>query len=245
MHEEGLSAAQIARVLGVTRTAVCYHLQAEGIRGKQYGYVKEVTPWQDAVLIGTLMGDARLSKGLQHHNAQLKLGHGPKQSAYMLWKKEQLANFFAEDVMPYRYITREGYETFEIRSRSHPLLSTYHARFYPSGVKVVTPEILASIETHEFYAAVMAVWYMDDGSLRGDSASFAVGGLTDNEYNLVFSWFDRAGWSGSVCKGKSNCWTYTFRSSVSLRFTEFVAPYMHKDLMYKLPSSRPRRKMRR
>jgi hypothetical protein len=48
------------------------------------------------------------------------------------------------------------------------------------------------------------------------------------------------GFSGAE---KSNCWRYTITSAASLRFAKLVAPYMHEDLMYKLPSDRPRRKI--
>lgn len=245
LYKEGLSAAQIARTLGITRTAVCHHLHAEGIRGKQYGYVKDITPWQDAVLLGTMLGDARLCRGADHHNAQLKMGHGPAQLDYMLWKKAQLSSFFTDTVIPYKYTTKEGYDTYEIRSRSHPILTSYLKAFYPEHDKVISSEILDRVQNHEFYAAAMAVWYMDDGSLQGDSASFAVGGLDDIQYERIFSWFKEGGWAGSAFKLKSNCWTYRFTSAVSLRFTVLIAPYVHETLMYKLPSNRPRRKMRR
>ena len=163
----------------------------------------------------------------------------------MLWKKEQLANFFTETVVPYEYVTKDGYTTYEIRSRSHPILTEYLLRFYGDAGKFVSKETLALVAGHEFHAVIMAVWYMDDGSLRDDSASFAIGGLTRGEYEMIFSWFDEQGWPGTASKLKSNCWSYTIRSAASLRFAELVAPYMHKDLMYKLPSNRPRRKMRR
>jgi hypothetical protein len=245
LYDEGLSAAQIARTLGVTRTAICHHLHAEGLRGKQYGYVKEITPWQDAVLLGTMLGDGRLCRGKSHHNAQLKLGHGPSQLSYMLWKKEQLSSFFTESVTPYHRVTKEGYDTYEIRSRSHPILTDYLMLFYPVGPKIISQKILDRVSQHEFYALIMAVWYMDDGHLSSDCANFAIGNLDDEQYQRIFDWLALEGWEGVPKKQSTNCWVYTFRSSVSLRFAELIASYMHKDLLYKLPSNRPRRKMRR
>lgn len=243
MHDEGLNGAQIAKVLGITRTAVCYHLRQEGRFGKQYGYVKEITPWQEAVLLGTMMGDSRLCRAADHHNAQLKMGHGPKQLAYMLWKKDQLSNFFTDTVEPFKYTTKEGYDTYEIRSRSHPILTDYLMLFYSLGDKRVTYALLDKIKNHEFYPVIMAVWYMDDGSLTGDSASFIVGNMDESQYEKLFSWFDEQGLEGTARKQHTNCWTYVITSSASLRFAELIAPYVHKDLLYKLPSQNQRRKI--
>lgn len=243
LYGEGLSGAQIGRALGITQTTVSQYLRAEGICGKQYGYVKEITPWQEAVLLGTMLGDGRLCRGKSHHNAQLKLGHGPAQLDYMLWKKEQLSSFFTESVQPYKYITKEGYATYEIRSRSHPILTKYLELFYPDGVKRVSEQLLNLIDGHALQAVIMAVWYMDDGCRRDDSAAFWVGGLDNDQYEMIFAWFDRNGWPGHAYKQKTNCWCYTITSLASLRFAKLIAPYMHKDLMYKLPSDRPRRKI--
>jgi recombination protein RecA len=243
MHDEGLSAAQIARVLGISRVAVGHHLHEEGRSGKQYGYVKEITPWQEAVLIGTMMGDARLCRGADHHNAQLKLGHSTKQLAYMLWKKEQLSSFFMDEVEPYVRTTKEGYETCEIRSRSHPILTSYLELFYPEGEKRVSRPLLQRIEDHDHFAVIMALWYMDDGHLAQDSASIVVGNMDDSQYEMLFTWFDDQGWKGTPRKQRSNCWTYFITSSASLRFAEVIAPYIHPSMLYKLPSAKQRRKI--
>jgi hypothetical protein len=243
LYRDGMSGAQIARALRITRQSVCWHLRAEGIQGKRYGYVKEITPWQEAVLIGTLLGDGRLCRGAKHHNAQLKLGHGPAQLDYMLWKKQQLAAFFTETVKPYKYITKEGYETYEIRSRSHPLLTPYLELFYPNGPKQISRHLLKLVTEHAFHAALMAVWYMDDGHLKDDAACFMIGGLDRLQYEMIFAWLAHAGWYGHASKQIGNCFCYRIASSASLRFAELIAPYMHKDLMYKLPSDRPRRKI--
>lgn len=144
----------------------------------------ELTPRQRSVLIGTLMGDGHLWMGKKSKVPSLHLGHGTNQREYLIWKAQQFGALFSR-LEPYEY-ERSNFagKQFHLASRCHSSLSPYRQLFYPQGQKVVTPEILSSIDE-----LALAVWYADDGTLRWNQKipkiMFYAGGLTESEYLLI------------------------------------------------------------
>lgn len=239
LHAEGLSGSQIVEATGAKRFAVYGCLNKHGIVGKQYGYLKNLSEWQEAILLGTLMGDGCLKRAQPHHNAQLKMGHSHKQLAYLEWKADQLRPLYTDSVRPYHYRTKEGYDTYELASRSHPLLTEYYELLYPGGRKTLTAVLMDRIASHPFFPAIMAVWYMDDGSTNQGGARLCVGNFDEEQYKLLDVWLGDQGWRTTRHRMKpgSNCWSYYFRSESSRRFFQLVAPYFHESLKYKIPAA--------
>lgn len=231
---KGLNGAQIAEIIGVSRSAICNRLRVHGIEGKQYSYIKELTPWQDAVILGTLMGDGCLKRVKPHHNAHFKMSHGPKQLDYIRWKAEQFPEFFIKKE-PTPYMTKDGYPTYKIASSSHPLFTEYYEFLYPNKKKRVNKEVLERIAALDFRDAALAIWYMDNGSTKYDNARLALDGYDDTQYNLLAEWFTSLGWPGVLEPTDSNCKVYCMRKSVSATFFTVIAPYMVPCLAYKIP----------
>jgi hypothetical protein len=119
------------------------------------------TKRQQAILVGTLLGDGYLQKtGVR--NARLRLEHGKQQEEYLRWKGAQFPKLFNR---PPAYIervhpnTRQTYAYWRLQSNATPELGKWHTLFYESGAKHI-PHTLARVLTEPLG---LAVWYMDDG----------------------------------------------------------------------------------
>lgn len=195
---------------------------------------------QQAVLVGTLMGDACLCRHNPHWNAQLSFVHSSKQAEYLLWKVSVLAPFFRAS--PYEtYGTLQGYSkthvSLRVSSRNHPSLTKFHSIFYTGegGKKSVTTEVLSLVR--DSGALALAVWYMDDGTRDKSASCFTLGGLSQCEYKRIASWFEQCGFRGSLCShhGRHGNWaTYRMSTESSRDFREHIRPHMHTSMLYKV-----------
>ena len=120
-----------------------------------------LTKQQQAILVGTVLGDGYLQK-TGSKNARLRLEHGGRQKEYLLWKGAHFPRFFngepayIERVHPK---TKQTYTYWRWQSHSTPELGKWHALFYMGGAKHI-PKNLAELLRESM---ALAVWYMDDG----------------------------------------------------------------------------------
>jgi len=119
-----------------------------------------LTQRQQAVLVGTVLGDGRLQQ-TGSRNARLRLEQGDKQKAYLLWKAEVFSRLFQGKPS---YITRthpatgRTYGYWRYQSNTSPELGKWKDVFYREGRKRI-PENLEALLS----PLALAVWYMDDG----------------------------------------------------------------------------------
>ena len=121
----------------------------------------KLTQTQEAILLGTILGDGYLQK-TGAKNARLRLEHGEAQKEYLLWKGQKLSRMFLGKPV---YLERKHpktnhvYKYWRWQSNSTPILGKWHSLFYQSGKKYL-PEKLVEILCQPL---ALAVWYMDDG----------------------------------------------------------------------------------
>ncbi len=124
-----------------------------------------LTKKQQAVLVGTVLGDAFLQK-TGAENARLRFEHSSKQKEYLFWKMGIFPRLFQNKPT---YIKRthpktgRTYSYVRVQSDSSPSLGKWQRVFYPHGKKYI-PENLSEIITEPL---AIAVWYMDDGYYYG------------------------------------------------------------------------------
>jgi hypothetical protein len=121
----------------------------------------KLTKTQEAILIGTVLGDGFLQK-TGAKNARLRLEHSDKQKEYLIWKANKFIRLFQgkpkylERIHP---INKKKYCYWRYQSNATPELGKWKELFYPNGEKRI-PDNLQSI-LKELLS--LAVWYMDDG----------------------------------------------------------------------------------
>lgn len=188
----------------------------------------ELTPQQQAVLTGTLLGDGTLAKHGRFHRLHVK--HKAKHIALVEFKRTVFGEFVTMPV--HRFDQQLGGKAFpcaQFATRTSPVFSEWHERFYRGRRKNVPLDIEKLLDP-----IGIAVWFMDDGA-----ADFA--GVTFQTHNFQWEEVDRL---ARVLDGK-------FRLAVNLRknrerwiiyvasrslpwFRELVEPHLLPEFAYKL-----------
>jgi DNA-directed RNA polymerase beta subunit/DNA-directed RNA polymerase beta' subunit/intein/homing endonuclease len=202
---------------------------------------------QRDVLIGSLLGDGCL----QMHNGPFPCfqeRHSIRQSGYLEFKSGLLSGFSRRGVR--QYTAGEtgfncGQEMCEFRTLAQPAFSELHDMFYRSGKRVVPLDIEELLTPLS-----VAVWYQDDGSLvygnRQRVLRLHVGVLTETDRLLLIDALKKkVGVTFTEVKQEvqyngrlSVQWSLRLGKSEEInRFLEYVRPYVHPSMSYKVGGS--------
>lgn len=113
---------------------------------------------QRAVLTGTLLGDGCLAKHGRHHCLHVK--HKLAHRELVLMKYGVFRDFVS--MAPHQFEQRLGgkrYPCVQFATRTHPVFSEWHRRFYRERRKIVPADI-----ANDLSPLALAVWLMDDGA---------------------------------------------------------------------------------
>jgi hypothetical protein len=248
LHNEGFAPKAIAKASGLSTGEVFNALCVLGVKKKSMNLPREFTPWEEAILLGSLLGDGGLRyRRLGQGNPHFSLGHAEKQRDYMQWKIEQLGDLFFEPSFRV-YEDDDGHRSYQATSRCSPLLAEFYDLFYgaSSTKKMISAEVLQRVEQHDFRDAILAVWFGDDGyrsSGNGKSVGFVLGSLGEEAaYERVASWFGELGYEGVLHThmGHRSYRYFLLRVKAAHRFRDAVSPYLHASMQYKLDIGPPR-----
>lgn len=139
----------------------------------------QLTPIEEQVIVGSLMGDLHCRLAHSAKNPCLEGGHGPAQKEYMEWKLKILSRLKCR-------VSKSKDGAFHFASKNFPCLHTYLQLFYPNKIKTVTREILDKIDR-----LGLLIWYLDDGSYskRNKGSSLFTNCFTHEEHLLIKNWF--------------------------------------------------------
>lgn len=142
-------------------------------------------PHQFDVIIGSLLGDARLecrSIGKRHAvSARLRIQQSEKQKEYVLWKYSQLRNLVLRGPRRIRVAydakrDKTHYSWYFHTKTLEEFGSLYYVFYRRDGVKILPPGILEFLTPRAF-----AVWFMDDGSNTRESYTLNTHGFSREE----------------------------------------------------------------
>lgn len=235
----GMSARRVADDVGVGQATISRWLAAHGQHGRNFRFLDELTSRQEAILTGTLLGDANLQLRGLAKNATLRLAHGGKQVDYLRWKADELRPLITASpkLRWIRSTKREVvHASWSVWSRSHPLLTSFFRTFYPDGVKSISEDVVQKMSAVDI-PLEMAVWYMDDGCLdSGKYALFSIGGLDESSYGRIFAWL-QSRFPGRPRRRVDNCFVYALTKSGSDELFRAIAAHVHPSMRYKLPEA--------
>ena len=188
-------------------------------------------------VIGTLLGDASISKPKTSKTYSLHFGHSAKQRQYALHKKALFSSLTL--VRDYTGIQHGKYEQIKCNSRAHPLYSTLREEFYlqengKKTRKVVSAKIMNNLTIHG-----LALWYQDDGHLKFHNGFGCPLLCTDNftklESELMAKClFEKFGLGWTVIKHCNKYYLLRLRYRFKNIFFEMIAPFIHKSMTYKI-----------
>jgi hypothetical protein len=157
----------------------------------------EMTEIEKALIMGTLLGDAHIQK--RQNSYRLKIEHAINQKAYVLWKHKMLERFCTTTQPPKIVTSKKGFSTVVFYTTSGQWLKEIYHLFYKEKngryVKTITPEL---IENLPLSSMLVAVFFMDDGSVRNDcyAGKLATQGFSLEENHLLCSYLKK--WNSSV-----------------------------------------------
>ena len=188
----------------------------------------ELTEFQQAVLVGTLLGDGSIAKHGQHHRLFIK--HAVGQIALAAWKREVFLGFTS---MPlHHFDQRLGdrlYPCVQFVTRTHPIFSMWRGRLYREERKVVPDGLEALREP-----AAIAARFMDDGTADRAGVSFQTHSFQVEEVEgLATALRRRYSLKTSLNRNKGAHVVYVHGSSVP-DLAALIAPWMLPELAYKL-----------
>jgi recombination protein RecA len=187
---------------------------------------------QKQLILGGVLGDGALRR-VSEHNVAFRVGHGPRQEAYLGWKHEMLAPF-ARAMAP----TGQGvgFDTIPMEQ-----LSWIREAVYPNGGGKghVTQDLVQELET-----PAIAVWYMDDGTFNGHyerwghgKAEICAKSLSRTDRELLARRCEELGMGRPTVTERG----LLFSGERTRLLHERIAPFVHPSMAYKLhPSLRDR-----
>lgn len=194
------------------------------------------TPEQEAMLLGTLLGDGYVSpEGL--YTAR----HGLKQAEY-IWTKYTVLREYVLGLPSKSTKNKLGFESLVFFTVTGPAFSCFRSLCYPNGKKTVTTEWLDRIDRVGFLQAI-AWWIADDGSRTGNSLSsslvVATNGFSFREVELLRDWMTRRGYPCRVYSRKAANGPQPMLSlsaESTRRLMADLRPYTPPSMLYKLES---------
>ena len=195
----------------------------------------KLTPKQEGVVIGSILGDGYLQK-TGSKNARLRYEHNYKQKIYLAWKVSMLGAFFngrqvfMERIHPK---TNKTYKYVRHQSNSTPYLGKLREIFYPEGRKII-PRNLQDLLKHPIS---LAVWFFDDGYLckKHQGSYLYLGKVFSEEANIAQSAihqnFDIS--SKIYSKGVKGYALY-FNSGNTKKLVELIKGFASSDMIYKV-----------
>lgn len=184
-----------------------------------------LTPIQEQVLIGKMLGDGSLTYHDNSRTASVCFGHVSE--ALVDWTLRGLGQLAGN-----KGNRKSGYGSDIITGRSKQMVGVYETFREWVGESKQVPKTITLTPIS------MAFWYMDDGSLshnsnQEDRLRLATNGFNDESCTNLLRALKTFGIGGKVKDYKGN--TVVLDSENAERFFLLVAPYIPADMQYKLP----------
>lgn len=190
---------------------------------------------QRDLVMALLLGDGGLSYNRSKKGTRIRLGHGTKQSEYLLWKAGLLAG------LPYSsHVTdRASFIDF----KAIPELNSMREEVYSKSGKVFSEDFIERMSPMHW-----AIWYMDDGSLsvrskgaqkrtKGGSGRIevCVDAMSHDTQARILKALNGMGINATLRTGGSRGQNIiVFDRKATDEFLKMVAPYIHESMEYKL-----------
>jgi len=203
-----------------------------GLRKLEYRKKIILSPTENQIILGGLLGDLCCRMRIFTKNAFLQGGHCKEQKEYLLWKLNSLKSLSFKTRINKR-------KAILFDSKSYPCLNIYYNLFYKNNKKIVNLSIL-----NKLYNLGLAVWYMDDGCYKkkDKSCNIHTNGFTYSENLLIKNWFEKK-WCikpkiYSIKKPKDypgKVWYFlNFNVKETIKLINLIKNHIHPSMNYKI-----------
>lgn len=242
---QGLTYIDIAEKMGCSRIVAYRRMKELGLIEDQEQEIQKLK-WHEKIderqrkfILGDLLGDGSItSRGM------FQCSHSHKQLSYIQYKMGLLKNLVSPnfDLIYNRvknYQNGKEYYSYYLRTMNNEFLKEIYDKYYVNNVKIFPIDYLLDSEFDEYS---LAIWYMDDGSRNGNSATLHTYGF-GMDGNIQISRFilkkfgifpEIKNWGKENRNADKSCCLY-FSASNSDKFFQTVAPHILPYFQYKLP----------
>lgn len=205
----------------------------------EYKKSLNLTPRQQDVLIGSILGDGNLR--ILKKEAFLTISHSEKQLKYVNWKYEVFRDWVLteprEESRVYYKDNQRQLVSWRWSTVSHPVITNYYFLFYRNGVRMIPDEIDSILIS----PLTLAIWYMDDGSRKpyGKGAflhtqSFSIPDQKKLMRCLIKNFGIKTKLSSAGLWKKRRLFRLYITAGSFLHFRSLVLPYILPSMMYKI-----------
>src|SRR3989344_5591215 len=131
---------------------------------ENYKTTLSLTQRQKEILIGTILGDGHLEKLYTPELSRLKVEHSYKQKDYVDWLYEEFKNWVrTKPKQKIKKVWDKIHTNYGFCTYGHRLLGNFQSEFYLDRKKIIPSNLLQNITPLS-----LAVWFMDDGSIKSN-----------------------------------------------------------------------------
>lgn len=189
---------------------------------------------QKEILIGTILGDAHLEKLHTPELSRLKIEHSLKQKEYVDWFYEEFKNWIrTKPKQKIKKVFGKIHKNYGFCTYGHRLLGNFQKDFYLEKKKIIPDNLFENITPLS-----LAVWYMDDGSIKSNkhkgvflnTQSFSV-----KDVKILQSILEiKFGIASSTRKDETGEQIYLGGESGE-KFIKIIEPFVIPSMKYKIP----------
>lgn len=118
--------------------------------------INKLNKIQKELLVGSLLGDASLSRNATSKFAHLKIERSSKDLEYLKYQFDILEPLCKSKYK--EYDRKDGGKSCYFITRSYKILDDLYCKWYPNGIKIVPKDVV-------FTPLVIAIWLCDDGHI--------------------------------------------------------------------------------
>jgi len=200
----------------------------------------KLTKEEKAVLIGGILGDEIIVKRGDSYRSRVQ--HSSRQAEYVHWKYSKLKGKCTRTQPPTNYSNRGRYEVIEFYTDSGTYLKEIYDLLYkilPNGryKRTITKETIEQLPVDPL---IVAVWFMDDGSIRNDcyAGKISTQGFTYEENELLCDYLRKFNIDCHVVKHTevSHQWYITIPAHTFGQLISTIEPFVREvpSMIYKL-----------
>ena len=128
----------------------------------------KITKFLKQIIVGKILGDGHLEKN-GTHSYRLKIEHSIAQKDYVDWCYEHLKYFCSQPPKTRLHKDSRGKicEKYTFQTRSFENFKFFADQFYSDGKKTIPRRIIQKLLT----PLSIAVWFMDDGSVKSKNTN--------------------------------------------------------------------------
>lgn len=189
---------------------------------------------QRKILIGLILGDGHLEKLYTSTLGRLKIEHSYKQKDYVDWLCKEFRNW-VRTKPKIRKVNTWGKlrKNYRFSTYGHRILGEFRRRFY-EGKKKIVPDDLEK----EISPIGLAIWFMDDGSIKSSRHKglfLNTQGFKKNDVEKLQKMLENKFGISSTTKREKNGKQIYLGGESGEKFITLIKPYIICSMKYKIP----------